>query len=592
MSRYPAITKMLTWSFLFCTGFPAPIPDTDLWHKLYFPHLASGADQIFTQIVLVNLNNDASVRLQISLRDDIGEPLSVVLDGKHVQGDLRAEIPPAGFRIFRSGTGGELQVGSAAISSSQPLAGVLLFGGEMGLAGVGSSPSLLNGFVIPVKVNSAEGLSTGVALMNLENEEVYLHLELVDNDGSLKATAIPEQILASRGHLARYVHEFTWDRQVDLSKFEGSLRVHTSGRVGATALITYPNEFATLPVTPLGGHFSQQDHVLQFAHIATGGGSIFSEIILLNLDEELRSEGTMFIRGDSGQALNLSFGGEESRGLLDLQLKQGGSRFYRGELDGELETGSVSVSSTTPMAGVIIFGGSVGVAGVGSGRPHLSGLITPVESNAQQEIKTGIAVMNPNGSAVSMSLELSSPEGRILARSVGPIHLASNGHLARFVNEFSWDTEIDFAQFDGLLKVRTSNAISATALQTRPGQLSTLPVIGLPQELVGVFPMSVPPGGEFKVEASGLPESSDSLVVPAVDVLIRTELGHEISMPAVSTSSQGVITFSPLLILAAQGSGIKVQPRSAWSVQDNWHALRSRLTLNLPPDQKLPLVTC
>ncbi len=57
--------------------------------------------------------------------------------------------------------------------------------------------------------------------------------------------------------------------------------------------------------------------------------------------------------------------------------------------------------------------------------------------------------------------------------------LAGHGHQARYVNQFSWDKNIDFSSLQGLLKVTSTEKIAATVLQTRPGQFATLPVAAL-----------------------------------------------------------------------------------------------------------------
>ncbi len=53
--------------------------------------------------------------------------------------------------------------------------------------------------------------------------------------------------------------------------------------------------------------------------------------------------------------------------------------------------GSVTVSSDIELAGVILFGGSVGVAGVGASEVLRRGFGAPLESNAEDGINTGIA---------------------------------------------------------------------------------------------------------------------------------------------------------------------------------------------------------
>ena len=48
--------------------------------------------------------------------------------------------------------------------------------------------------------------------------------------------------------------------------------------------------------------------------------------------------------------------------------------------------------------------------------------------------------------------------------------------VALFATEFDWDTEVDFSDFRGVLKVTGDGRMAATVLQTRPGQFASLPV--------------------------------------------------------------------------------------------------------------------
>ena len=92
--------------------------------------------------------------------------------------------------------------------------------------------------------------------------------------------------------------------------------------------------------------------------------------------------------------------------------------------------GSVTVSSDIELAGVLLFGGSVGVAGVGASEVLRRGFAAPLESNAEEEINTGIAIMNLTGKTVTLDLELVDPDGNVLATAKleGENALAPNGH--------------------------------------------------------------------------------------------------------------------------------------------------------------------
>ncbi len=76
-------------------------------------------------------------------------------------------------------------------------------------------------------------------------------------------------------------------------------------------------------------------------------------------------------------------------------------------------------------------------------------------------------------------LELVDPDGNFLATATleGGNALAPNGQLSWFVDQIPWDHEIDVSDFMGLIRVKPSGKIAATAVQTRPGQFATMPVV-------------------------------------------------------------------------------------------------------------------
>jgi hypothetical protein len=56
------------------------------------------------------------------------------------------------------------------------------------------------------------------------------------------------------------------------------------------------------------------------------------------------------------------------------------------------------------------------------------------------------------------------------------LELVPHGHIARFVDQFSWETLVNFEDFRGLLKVKVSGRVAATAIQQRGSEFATVPV--------------------------------------------------------------------------------------------------------------------
>jgi hypothetical protein len=212
---------------------------------LHFAQFADG-DGLFSQINLFSLS-DTEASAKITLNDDNGDPLTVDLNGEEVVGELDVTIPARGLRRYQTDGLGSTVLGSVTVDSDQALAGVVVFGGAIGLAGVGASPTIgADGFAAPMEVDTANGTNTGIALMNLGTGGITVTLRLTDNDNNLLATG--EIDLAGMGHRALFVTEVNWDNTVDFSSFSGVLNATSNGAMSATVIQTRPDQFATMPV--------------------------------------------------------------------------------------------------------------------------------------------------------------------------------------------------------------------------------------------------------------------------------------------------------------------------------------------------------
>ena len=239
-------------------GFLGERPDPDsadpLWvdgpvktspFAQFFAQFGDGA-ALFSQIILSSLDPSMEATVTMIFKDNDGNPRSVDLNGELVTGEKTAMIPAGGLRSFKTDGLGDLLGGSVTVISDKAVAGVILFGGTSGLAGVGSSAELPDGFTDPMETNSASAIDTGIAVMNLEESAVNLNLQLCDRDGAVLASAAA--MLPGMGHLAAFLAEFEWSTAVDFSDFEGTLKVTTDGSIAATVIQTRPGQFATLPV--------------------------------------------------------------------------------------------------------------------------------------------------------------------------------------------------------------------------------------------------------------------------------------------------------------------------------------------------------
>ena len=230
--------------------------------ELFFAQFADGLG-LSSQVLLFNLDLTREATAFLFPRGDRGESLSVDWKGATVAGatapTTASTIPPGGMSVFETNGEGDLQAGSVTVLATGTISGVLVFAGPgLGLAGVGNSVRLEAGFSAPLVSNSAAGISTGLALMNLEGDAVDCGFELVgadgvsiaSSDGSLMKGGSAVSPVDGKGHFAVFPEELLWDSAVDLDIFEGTVVVECDGSTAATAIQVRPGQYATLPVLP------------------------------------------------------------------------------------------------------------------------------------------------------------------------------------------------------------------------------------------------------------------------------------------------------------------------------------------------------
>ena len=243
---------------------------------LDFAHFVNGT--WITDLVFVNLSTEASrpapspfhtdilpSRPAIYFYDTEGNPIAAesVVD---ITGDLeisedgaltvRTEMEPLGVLTISTHGRGELVSGSARVVSDGPIGGMLRFEHpDFGVAGVGASPPLSDA-LFPVRRQEG-GITTGVALHNLESSPGLLRCDLMREGVLLDAASIP---LEANGQTSWLIDQAF--PAADTSDFAGSVRCDAVGQglFSAVALEMDPVNriFATLPVVPVPQMSSQE----------------------------------------------------------------------------------------------------------------------------------------------------------------------------------------------------------------------------------------------------------------------------------------------------------------------------------------------
>lgn len=481
-------------------GAPLAGPAPQVRHPLYFAQFGDGVvagTQIRSQILLYNLDPAGAASARITLRDAQGRLMTVPINGSNFAGEATRTVPAGGLLSLRTDGGNTLKVGSVTVSSDRPLAGVILFDGTLGVCGVGTSAPNDGGFVAPIERNTTTGINTGIAVMNLGEDPAVVAAELLDLQGKVLARSGFE--LSAFGQLPRFVNEFAWDTPVNLNNFSGLLRVSSNQRLAATALQTRSDEIATLPVGPNFVPFTfnpaltipavaesrlQRNKRLVFAHFGDGAGggyTLQSQILLANLDPNRTASVRLQARQGNGSPFPVDLNGQAVEGVLDFTVSPGGLQVLKTDGLGNLAAGSVVVDSDQLLAGVVLFGGTAGLAGVGAGGNLPNGFLAPVETVSNRGINSGIAITSLSDQQVNLTIRLLGQDGRQVSRATAgaKTRLPAQGHQALFVNELTWNPAVNFSNFIGLLEVRADGPVAGTVLRQERGRLATMPVTPL-----------------------------------------------------------------------------------------------------------------
>ena len=244
---------------------------------LDFAHFANGTG-ITSDLVFVNMKTEPSgpaptpfhvaippIRPAIYFYDTEGNPIAAesVLD---VTGDLeitedgaltvRTQMEPLGALTISTHGRGELVSGSVKVVSEGPIDGMLRFDlPHIGEAVVGASPPVSD-VIFPVRCQEG-GITTGVALHNLESSPGLLRCDLMREGVLLDGASIP---LEANGQTSWLIDQAF--PAADTSDFAGSVRCDAVGEglFTAVALEMDPGNriFTTLPVVPVPERMSQE----------------------------------------------------------------------------------------------------------------------------------------------------------------------------------------------------------------------------------------------------------------------------------------------------------------------------------------------
>ena len=480
-------------------------PEAPEVFTLDFAHFANG-DGTTSDLVFVNAGS-VPVRPALYFYDTEGAPVSaesvvdvtvdlaVMEDGGLT---LLTAVEPLGELTISTHGRGDLVSGSVKVISVAPIDGMLRFDlPGIGEAVVGASPPVSD-TLFPARRREG-GITTGVAVHNLEEEPLEVMCELMQERVLRDAVSLP---LEANGQTSWLIDQAF--PAADTSDFVGSVRCDADGEglFSAVALEMDPGTrvFLTLPLFPVNRRAGGPEAALDFAHFANGDGTT-SDLVFVNLStERSRPAPTPFHTDIPPIRPAIYFYDTEGNPIAaesvvdvtgDLEVQKDGGLTVRTEMEplgvltiathgqGPLVSGSVRVVSEGPLGGMLRFNlPHIGEAVAGAS-PPISDAIFPVRRQ-EGGITTGVAIHNLESSPGLVRCDLMR-EG--VLRDAASIPLEANGQTSWLIDQKF--PAADTSDFTGSVRCDAvgEGRFTAVALEMDPATrtFTTLPVFPVPE---------------------------------------------------------------------------------------------------------------
>lgn len=224
-------------------------------NELIFPQIANGnfgAGSSFAVLVVLVNRTESPANGNMQLFKSDGSAFEVTLKDGTTGSAFPISVAPGGSTLLATDGNGELSAGYARLSSTAPLGGILVFttrdSDQDALAEAAVTASTVDDhFSVPVLLGEG-GVNTGIAFVNIFEEEITITLNLKNSDG---ASLEQQQVNLSPGqHLPRFVNQL-FDALVSSRQFEGVVEMSSQTPFSAVALKTQGNLLTTFPVVVL-----------------------------------------------------------------------------------------------------------------------------------------------------------------------------------------------------------------------------------------------------------------------------------------------------------------------------------------------------
>lgn len=217
---------------------------------------------------------------------------------------------------------------------------------------------------------------------------------------------------------------------------------------------------------------------LFFPHVVNGafqGGSFQTTVVLVN-STDAPADAQLTFAGSGNTPFPMRFTDGTQTSVLEMEVPARGSVLFRSDGTGGLASGFGRLISSVPLAGTLLFqinSGNQPLTEVGvAPSPPASRFGIPV-LKARGLYDTGIALVNPTSSPVTITITAKSSDGSTLASAT--FQLTPNEHMARFSGEMVAAVN-GLGEFNGSFEFVASSPVSAVALKQTGYLLTSFPV--------------------------------------------------------------------------------------------------------------------
>jgi hypothetical protein len=294
--------------------------------------------------------------------------------------------------------------------------------------------------------NGTIDITTGVAIANPNSSAASLTFLLRDPSG--QTLAIGHGSLPPNEHRAKLLYQvvdiapdFNFPANFPTAILFGSLEIASDQPVSILGLrVTTNQRGETLLTSTSVADLSKPPGTspFYFPQLADGGG--FTTSVVLSNTTATMETGTISMMDDNGKALKMVPVGGSSGSSFSYSIPSGGVFVFQSDGSSSMvQTGWIQVapdSGTSAPAGIGIFSYSPGgilvtESGIPSVLPTLHARMYVDRSGGHD---TGIALVNPGNSPISVTMETFRQDGTSVG-SASTVSIAANGHRAAFAGE-------------------------------------------------------------------------------------------------------------------------------------------------------------